>query len=86
MDFYGEILVINKDKVRELLAIFELTSIKEIRNEDLSIGQRRRVQIVREFLHDMDLLFLDEPTVGLDPRASKDFDFDFPYFVNNFFI
>ncbi len=61
----------NKDKVRELLDIFELTSIKDIRNEDLSIGQRRRVQIAREFLHDMDLLFLDEHTVGLDPRARR---------------
>jgi ABC-2 type transport system ATP-binding protein len=61
----------NKDKVRELLEIFELTSIKEIRNEDLSIGQRRRVQIAREFVHEMDLLFLDEPTVGLDPRARR---------------
>jgi len=61
----------NKDKVRELLDVFELTSIKDIHNEDLSIGQRRRVQIAREFLHDMDLLFLDEPTVGLDPRARR---------------
>jgi ABC-2 type transport system ATP-binding protein len=61
----------NKDKVRELLDIFELTSIKEIRNEDLSIGQRRRVQIAREFLHEMDLLFLDEPTVGLNSRARR---------------
>jgi len=61
----------NKDKVRELLDIFELTPIKEIHNEDLSIGQRRRVQIAREFLHGMNLLFLDEPTVGLDPRARR---------------
>jgi ABC-2 type transport system ATP-binding protein len=61
----------NKDKVRELLDIFDLTSIKETRNEDLSIGQRRRVQIAREFLHEMNLLFLDEPTVGLDPRARR---------------
>jgi ABC-2 type transport system ATP-binding protein len=34
---------------------------------DLSGGQQRRLQVAREFIHNMDLLFLDEPTVGLDP-------------------
>jgi ABC-2 type transport system ATP-binding protein len=75
MELYGLLWGIhgnkNKDRVRELLDIFELTSVKDVRNEDLSIGQRRRVQIAREFLHEMDLLFLDEPTVGLDPRARR---------------
>ena len=40
-------------------------------NDELSIGQRRRVQVAREFMHNMDLIFLDEPTVGLDPSARR---------------
>lgn len=60
-----------KDRVEELLASFNLEEIRSIKNEDLSIGQRRRVQVAREFMHDMELLFLDEPTVGLDPSARR---------------
>ena len=57
-----------KKRTEELLQSFELTEIRKKRNEDLSIGQRRRVQVAREFMHDMDLLFLDEPTASLDPE------------------
>ncbi len=60
-----------KDRVEELLTFFNLEEIRSIKNEDLSIGQRRRVQVAREFMHDMELLFLDEPTVGLDPSARR---------------
>jgi len=59
------------DRTEELLIAFNLVEIRKKRNEDLSIGQRRRVQVAREFMHDMDLLFLDEPTVGLDPTARR---------------
>jgi len=59
------------DRTEELLTAFNLVEIRKKRNEDLSIGQRRRVQVAREFMHDMDLLFLDEPTVGLDHTARR---------------
>ncbi len=60
-----------KQRMEQLLKDFELVEIRKKRNEDLSIGQRRRVQVAREFMHDMDLLFLDEPTAGLDPGARR---------------
>jgi ABC-2 type transport system ATP-binding protein len=60
-----------KSRMEKLLEDFDLNEIRKKRNEDLSIGQRRRVQVAREFMHDMDLLFLDEPTVGLDPNARR---------------
>jgi ABC-2 type transport system ATP-binding protein len=60
-----------KNRMEQLLKDFDLVEIRKKRNEDLSIGQRRRVQVAREFMHDMELLFLDEPTAGLDPSARR---------------
>ena len=62
---------IRKERVEELLSDFDLLDIRKKKTEDLSIGQRRRLQVAREFMHDMELLFLDEPTIGLDPSARR---------------
>jgi ABC-2 type transport system ATP-binding protein len=75
LDKYGMMWNLDKKtrniRTEELLITFNLVEIRKKKNEDLSIGQRRRVQVAREFMHDMDLLFLDEPTVGLDPTARR---------------
>jgi ABC-2 type transport system ATP-binding protein len=76
LDLYGILWGLNdkqlrKEKINKILNTFDLESIKSIKNDELSIGQRRRVQVAREFIHEMDLLFLDEPTVGLDPSARR---------------
>jgi ABC-2 type transport system ATP-binding protein len=62
---------IRKKRTEELISAFGLEEIRKKKMDDLSIGQRRRVQVAREFMHDMELLFLDEPTVGLDPAARR---------------
>ncbi|MHB8361323.1 MAG: ABC transporter ATP-binding protein [Thermoplasmataceae archaeon] len=51
----------------ELMELFDLNEIRNKRMFELSGGQKKRVQVAREFIHDMNVLFLDEPTVGMDP-------------------
>ena len=53
------------------MEIFDLNKVRKNNIMDLSGGQKKRVQVAREFLHDMDLLFLDERTVGMDPIVRR---------------
>ena len=75
MNLYGLLWNVPKklrsDRIEELIEKFSMQDFRKMSSLDLSTGQRRRLQVAREFIHDMDLLFLDEPTVGLDPIVRR---------------
>lgn len=50
---------------------FEMKEIWNRRYDKLSGGQRRRVDIMRALINEPKILFLDEPTTGLDPKSRK---------------
>ena len=73
---YGLLWEIPKSTVTqrasELMELFDLNEIRNRRMFELSGGQKKRVQVAREFIHDMRVLFLDEPTVGMDPIMRRE--------------
>jgi ABC-2 type transport system ATP-binding protein len=58
-----------RDRAAQLLAAFGLTEAAAKQVKHYSGGMRRRIDIAASILHTPDLLFLDEPTTGLDPRS-----------------
>ncbi|MCS7279848.1 MAG: ABC transporter ATP-binding protein [Thermodesulfobacteriaceae bacterium] len=60
-----------KRKIEEVLNLVELWDRRNSLTSTLSGGMQRRLVIARAFLPDPPILFLDEPTVGLDPQIRK---------------
>ena len=69
--FWGQRSSAARERARELLDLFGLASVADRRLGTLSGGTRRRVDIATALINHPRLLFLDEPTTGLDPQSRR---------------
>lgn len=76
LEFYGRLQNMDdrvlKPRIWQLL---EMTGLQDRARSPVSTfsgGMRRKLEIVRAFIHKPDILFLDEPTIGLDPESRRD--------------
>lgn len=66
---YGVPSSVRRQRIAQLLELVELTKWRDHLASSLSSGMKRRLEIARALIHDSRVLFLDEPTVGLDAQT-----------------
>ncbi|MFP4364686.1 MAG: ABC transporter ATP-binding protein [Spirochaetia bacterium] len=64
---------IAKQRIPRLLELVGLKGRGNERVEGYSRGMKQRLHVARTLIHDPDILFLDEPTIGLDPVGAREF-------------
>ncbi|WP_448520867.1 ABC transporter ATP-binding protein [Schleiferia thermophila] len=74
MQFIAQAYGLNnwKPRAEELFERFELTEHRNKLGRELSKGMRQKVSICTAFLHNPDFIMLDEPLIGLDPKAIRE--------------
>jgi len=71
-DLYGVPVNIQKKRIKELLQFMGLWDRARDRVETYSKGMKQRLHLARGLIHDPQLIFMDEPTIGLDPEIAKE--------------
>jgi ABC-2 type transport system ATP-binding protein len=75
LDFFGRVYgldtVARGRRVAELLRLFDLQEFASTRIAGFSRGMQQKVALARALLHEPEVVFLDEPTAGLDPLAAR---------------
>jgi len=67
---YGLVGKRREEKVEALIDLFSLGDYRNVSFDQLSTGMKQRLSLAKSMLNDPEILFLDEPTAGLDPSVS----------------
>jgi ABC-2 type transport system ATP-binding protein len=75
LDFYGKLYDCTeqqrKENIQRFLTMLGLWEKKDVAAGTFSKGMKQKLAIARSLIHDPQILFMDEPTVNLDPESSK---------------